>query len=151
MAIGSGDLIDKFGTQDQVTVASPSSISDGAFSLAADVNTWTNDDDAPRAIVTVMLDYTTAPTADTTIGLYCSLDDVQSTNDEPDVDTNHEDHFLGFFVPDTVTTVHYKAIEVDLLNTSTSQVYTFFLKNNTEQSITDWDIWVTPKSIGQHA
>ena len=49
MAIGTDDLIEKWGSETEVTVATPGTISDGSFSNSGDVTEWTNSDDAPFA------------------------------------------------------------------------------------------------------
>lgn len=50
MAISTDAAVEFFGTQDTVT-SSSSSVADNAFSVAGDITTWTNDDDAPMASI----------------------------------------------------------------------------------------------------
>ena len=159
MAIGTDDLIDKFGTQDQVTVASPGSVANGAFSAASDVNDWTNDDDAPMAMfVLVLQDLSGAATAGDTIDLYCKpLDVVNTTGDHQGPNTNLKTIYLGSFQVDAVdpagTDDNYVLGPVRLPNTTTSQAYEFYIYNNmTTVSIdaADWELWITPMSMGPH-
>jgi hypothetical protein len=160
MAIGTGDAIHKFGTQDQVTVASPGSVANGAFSAAGDVNDWTNDDDAPMAIfVLVLQDLSGAATAGDTIDLYCKpLNVVNTTGDHQGPNANTLSIHLGSFLIDAVdpaaTDHNYVLGPVGLPNTKTSQEYEFYIYNNlTTVSIdaADWELWITPVSYGEHA
>lgn len=157
MAIGTGDAKHKFGTQDQVTVASPGAVSNGAFSAAADVNDWTNDDDAPLAMfVLVLQDLSAAATAGDTIDLYCKpLNVVNTTGDHQGPNANCKSIYLGSFVIDAVDPAasddNYVLGPVALPNTKTSQEYEFYIFNNlTTVSIVSaaWELWVTPVSIG---
>lgn len=160
MAIGTNDAIHKFGTQDQVTVASPGSVANAAFSAAGDVNDWTNDDDAPLAIfVLVLQDLSGAATAGDTIDLYCKpLNVVNTTGDHQGPNTNCRSIFLGSFIIDAVdpaaTDDNYVLGPVALPNTKTSQEYEFYIYNNlTTVSIdaADWELWITPVTYGPHA
>lgn len=159
MAIGSNDVIMKFGTQDEVTVASPGSVANGAFSAASDVSDWTNDDDATLAIfVLVLQDLSGAATAGDTIDLYCKpLNMVNSTGDHQGPNANCLSIYLGSFVIDAVdpaaTDDNYVLGPVSLPNVKTSQEYEFYIYNNlTTVSIdaADWELWVTPLSYGPH-
>lgn len=156
MAIGTDAAIRFYGTQDQVDSTS-GTIANDSFSVAGDVSNWTNDDDAPSAGFVLKCQFdTTMPTAGS-IDLYCSLIDVQSTNDENDVDANFNGRWLGSFPIDfgvAADTDFYTALYVpDLPSVIASQIYRFFLYNNaTGQTIgTSWNLWVTPMTIGPHA
>lgn len=160
MAIGTDDAIHKFGTQDQVTVASPGSVANAAFSAASDVNDWTNDDNAPMAtFVLVLQDLSGAATAGDTVDLYCKpLNVVNTTGDHQGPNTNLRTIFLGSFHVDAVdpagTDDNYVLGPVALPNTKTSQEYEFYIYNNlTTVSIdaADWELWVTPVTFGPHA
>ena len=158
MAIGTDDLIHKFGTQDEVTVASPGAVSDGAFSAAGDVSDWTNDDDAPlAAFVLILQDLSAAPSATNTVDLFCKPLNVQGTDDHQGPNANVETIWLGSFVIDQVdpaaTDDAYVLGPVPLPNVATSQVYEFYIKNNLGVSIdaADWELWVTPVTLGPHA
>ena len=156
MAIETNDTILKFGTQDEVTVASPAAVDgDDGISLTSDINTWTNDDDAP--MVSVVLNVTFAAVPDTgTIDIFVTMDDIQSTNDEPDADSAFAGHYLGSITPDQVTASHYLAGGPWALPvTASSQVYQFYIKNSQGDAAHDissgWSMWVTPVSYGPHA
>ena len=159
MAIQAGDTIEKYGTQDEVTVASPGSVANGAFSAASDVNDWTNNDDAPLAIfVLVLKDLSGAATAGDTIDLYCKpLNVVNTTGDHQGPNANCKSIYLGSFLIDAVdpaaTDDYYVLGPVGLPNTKTSQEYEFYIYNNlTTVSIdaADWELWITPVTFGPH-
>jgi len=151
MAIGTGSLIEFFGTQDTLGTSS-ATVADAAFSIAGDLSTWTNDDDAPRASVTALIDYAVAPDANSSVNLYLRPLDVQSTNDQEIPDANFTHTYVGSFPVNDVTTNQYITIDISLPNAYTSQQYEFYIENKTGQTIqAGWDIYVTPKTYGPHA
>ena len=156
MAIGTDDAVFKFGTQDEVTVASPSLVDgNGGISTTSDINTWTNDDDAPMVAIVLNVTFSAVPDSGV-IDVYCTLDNIQSTNDEPDKDSGFEGHYLGSTEPDEVTSSQYLAIgPVALPITASSQVYQFYIVNNQSDAAHDisagWSMWVTPITYGPHA
>lgn len=156
MAIGTNDLIYKYGTQDTVS-SSMATVSDGSFSAAM---TWTNDDDAPMAsFVLAIDDLSAAPAAGKTIGLYCKPMNIQSTNDHQGPNANTPTLYLGSFLIDAVdpeaTRDVYGLGPIDLPTFYTSQVLDFYIKNNLGvtlgASAGDWDLLVTPVALGPHA
>jgi len=157
MTIGTDDLIVSYGTQDQVD-STAGTVANDAYSVAGDVSDWTNDDDAPGATFTWKGQFdTTMPTVGS-IDLYCTLLNIQSTNDENDTDANYTPHYLGSFEIDfgvAADTDFYTTLYVPELppGTQTSQIYRFFIKNDgTAQTIgTSWNLWVTPVTQGPHA
>lgn len=155
MTIATNDTIWKFGTQDEVTTGTPSTVANDAFSDSDDTANWTNDDDAPWASATLKFQFdTTFPTVGF-IGLYATLKDVQSTNDELDDSDGY--HFLGTFkIPygSTADTDYYANIPmIELPQAGASQVILFKIKNEgTGQTIgTAWQLWITPRTYGPHA
>lgn len=157
MTIGTDSLIDFFGTQDQVDDGSTSTIATTAFSVAADISAWTNDDDAPFANFVLENQFdTTMPTAGT-IDLYARVLNLQSTNDPGTPDANNLTYFLGTFPIDfgVANDVNYFSYiyGARLPNNITSQIYEFYLHNNaTGQTIgIDWNLWITPTTVGPHA
>lgn len=150
MAIGADSTIDFFGTQDTLGTTSADVLTT-AFSVAGDLSTWTNDDDAPKASVVLLADFTVAPAVGDVINLYIRLLNVQDTNDASVVDANYKYKWVGSFILDNVTTAQYITIEIDLPNNITSQQYEFYVENSTLQTLpAGWDIFVTPKTIGPH-
>lgn len=156
MAIGAGDLIEKFGTQDSVDDGTTSSIANAAFSVAADVTTWTNDDDAPWAVFALMCQWATLPTDNSVINIHARKLNIQSTNDDPVPATTNTWMWIGSFTVDgavAINTDTYLTTErIKLPNHKTSQEYDFYLENQSGQTISaNWDMWVTPVSEGPHA
>jgi len=151
MAIGTDDAVDKYGTQDTVT-SSSSSVADGVLSVAGDITTWTNDDDATIAAIIFEGTFATAPDANSSVHLYARLMNIQSTNDAeaPDV-TNFEPKYLGSFPLNDVTSAQYAPIDIRLPNQKTSQEYDFYIKNGGGQTLSaGWDLYITPKTYGPH-
>lgn len=150
MAIGTDSAIEFFGTQDTLGTSS-AAVADDAFSIAGDLSTWVNDDDAPTASVILLANFSVAPTANTVINLYLRLLDVQSTNDADVPDANFQHFYVGSFPLNDVTTAQYIPITIGLPNNVTSQNYEFYVENKSGQSLpAAWDIFVTPKTIGPH-
>lgn len=152
MAIGTDSAIHVFGTQDTLGTSS-ASVADAAFSIAGDLSTWVNDDDAPTASVTALFDWnTTPPDANSTVNLYVRMLDIQSTNDNDVPDANFQHTYVGSFPINDVLTNQYVTIDIALPNTKSSQNYEFYIENKTGQTIqAGWDIFVTPKTIAPHA
>lgn len=151
MAISTDAVVEFFGTQDTLGTSS-AAVADAAFSIAGDLSTWTNDDDAPQASVTLLANYSVAPDANSSINLYLRPLDIQSTNDQDVPDANFQHTYVGSFPLNDVTTAQYIAIEISLPNTQTSQDYEFYVENQSGQSLpAGWDIYVTPKTLGPHA
>ena len=151
MAIGTDSAIEFFGTQDTLGTSS-SAVANAAFSVAGDLSTWVNDDDAPQASVVLLANFSVAPTANSSINLFLRLLDVQSTNDQDVPDANFQHVYAGSFPLNNVTTAQYIPIVISLPNNITSQNYEFYVENQSGQSLpAGWDIFVTPKTIGPHA
>lgn len=151
MTISTDAAIEFFGTQDTLGTSS-AAVADAAFSIAGDLSTWVNDDDALVANVVLSVNYSVAPDANSSVALFLRPLDIQSTNDQEIPDANYQHSFVGSFPVNDVTTAQYSSIPISLPNTKTSQNYEFYIQNNTGQSIpAGWDIYVTPKAIGPHA
>ena len=154
MAIGSNDSILKFGTADPLDDTS-GSVASAAFSVAGDLLTWTNDDDAPLAHFLLRCTFATAPAANRRVVLYAQMLDMTASNyDAPVVGS---DDYIGIplvgFQPQTVNTAqNLPSTIVELPVQETSQIYQFFLKNDTDQTISaGWDLIVTPVAHGPHS
>lgn len=151
MAIATGAAVEFFGTQDTLGTSS-AAVADAAFSIAGDLSTWTNDDDAPMASVTLLANFSVAPTANTSVNLYLRLLDVQGTNDGTVPDANFQHTYVGSFPLNDSTIAQYITIDIGLPNSVTSQQYEFYVENQSGQSLpAGWDIYVTPKAIGPAA
>jgi len=151
MAITTDSAIEVFGTQDTLGTSS-AAVVDAAFSIAGDLSTFTNDDDAPQASVILLADFSVAPDVNSSINLYLRPLNIQSTNDGDVPDDNFQHIYVGSFPLNDVTTAQYILITIGLPNTKTSQEYEFYVENKSGQSLpAGWDIFVTPKTIAPHA
>lgn len=157
MPIGTDSVILFYGTQDQVDDGSTSTIANDAFSVAADISTWTNDDDAPLAQAVLECQFDSTMPTKGSIGLYARLLNVQSTNDPGVPDANFPHVFCGTFPIDygvAADTNFFTVIPMfQLPGFQTSQQIDWYLKNqNTSQTIgIDWNLWITPLTHGPHA
>ena len=158
MTFATGDIIDTFGAVDDVINAtgSTSAVTDTSMSVAGDLTSWTNDEDAERAAVTIKWQYPSGTiSAGASIALYCRKMNVQSTNDESAVDASNKKHYLGSAQVDeglAATTDDYITFDIDLENYKTSSVYEFFWENNTGVSMSaGWAAWINTKSTNQKA
>lgn len=160
MAISTDSVIDFFGTQDTVTAGGgTSAVTDGSFSASGDVVSggWTNDDDAPDAGFVLKFQYPSGTIDTNGIHLFARLMNVDSTNDEPQPDSNWENHYLGTFRTDAglaATTDNYLTLghTARLPNHYTSQVYEFYVKNDCGVTMTaGWTLKIMPVSPGPHA
>ena len=150
MAIATDAAIEFFGTQTTLNNTT-AAVADAAFSVAGDVNSWANADDAPQASMTLLANFSVAPDANSSINLYAKLDNIQSTNDQDVPDANFQHTYLGSFPLNDVTTAQYINIGISLPNTYTSQAYIFYIENQSGQSLPlGWDLFIRPKTIGPH-
>lgn len=153
MAIATNDAVDKYGTQDTITTGTPSSITTGNFSVAADVAAWVNDDDATEGAFVLACAWATVTSiGDKPINLFARLDNIDSTNDPKDPGTTNHSMFIGSFVAPgsagAATTVYIPG-RFPLPNFYTSQSYVFFIENLTGQTISSaWSLKVTPIAQG---
>jgi hypothetical protein len=157
MAIGADSTVYFYGTQDSVDDGSTSAITTGNFSAAADITSWTNDDDAPLADMVLLWQYPSGTiSAGAVVNVYAQLLNIQSTNDENVVDASNTKHLLGSFRVDeglAATTNEYAGLkDVKLPSFATSQIIDFYFENQTGVSMSaSWAVWITPKTLGPHA
>ena len=154
MAIGTNDLIEKFGTQDEVSSSEPD-LTDGSFSSGL---AWTNDDDAPEADVVLAAHFNTAPDANGVVNLHLrKLNVAETTGDEPVPSADWQGGHVGAFVVDDITTDQWPTLRIALPNGKTSQEYEFYVENRAGQTLGDsaggdhWRLYVTPVAPGPHA
>ena len=151
MAISTGAAIEFFGTQDTLGTSS-AAVANDAFSIAGDLSTWTNDDDAPQASVILLANFSVAPDANSSINLYLRPLNIQSTNNQDIPDANFQQTYVGSFPLNDTTAAQYINIQISLPNNQTSQGYEFYVENKSGQSLpAAWDIFVTPKTLGPAA
>jgi hypothetical protein len=151
MALPTGSNADFFGTQDTLGTSS-AAVSDAAFSIATDLSTWTNDDDAQVASVTLLANFAVAPNANSAVNLFYRLLNVEGIYDNPIPDANFQHTFAGNFPLNDVTTAQYATIDISLKNGYSSQQYEFYIQNESGQTISaGWNLYVTPKAVGPRA
>ena len=152
MAIGTDDFVEKFGTQVAADDGSTSSVANDAFSVAADITTFTNALDAPFAAAVLESTFSVAPAAGTVVELFARLLNIIGTSDAtvPDADFPHK--LIGSFPIDTVTTSQAFQIEFKLPNGKSGQEYEFSIRNHAGQTMSaGWGLDVTPIAIGPKA
>ena len=154
MTITTNDGIWKFGTQDEVTAAGGTSLVDGndGISVLADIDEWTNDDDAMMFSAVLEATYAAVPDSGSA-ELYVTLAEVQGINDEPAMDASFNGKFLDSRPPDPVTSKQYLVFgPFSLAALKSSQVYQFWIKNAQGDAAHDisagWKLYVTPYSPG---
>lgn len=158
MAIGTGAVIDFFGTQDTISAGGgTSAVTDTSFSATGDTIEWTNDDDAIKAGLVLTFQYPSGTIDNNGVHLYMTLRNINSTADEPESDSGFENHYVGTFPTDSglaATTDNDLTLghNIELPNQYTSQVYKFFIKNDCGVTMTaGWTLKITPVSPGPHA
>lgn len=149
MAIAENSSIDFFGTQNNVD-SSSSSVTDGSFSVTADITSWTNDDDARRASATLTGTFASTADANSAVLLFARLMNTDGTNDNRTPSANHLHTLLGAF-PIDATTTQTCTIDIPLPNAYTSQAYEFYIQNKAGQTLNSgWTLDITPKADGPH-
>jgi len=151
MAIGAGTLIEFLGTQDDLASAS-AAVADGAFSITGDTADWTNDDDAPMASITLVMDPASAPAGNVFVNLYAQYLNPVTTADAPTPAATFPHKFMGAFPVSVSAAVQDISIDIRLENWVTSSIYHFWIQNKSGVSIdAGWALHITPKTIGPHA
>ena len=155
MAIGTDSAVYFFGTQDEVTT-SPATVADGAYSIATDTSTWTNDDDAPLAMWRLLLTAAGlggAPDGGT-VDLFLQPQNIDgSTGDQFIPSDNFVHTYIGSF-PIQKTDADQQILIGPLVlpNYKTSSEFIPFIKNNTGVALgTTWTLHVIPVTVGPHA
>ena len=152
MAIGTDDSIEKFGTADTVSAASTSAVTDGSFSVSGDAVDWTNDDDATHGRARLTVTFASAPDAFGTVGLYARHMNIDGVNDAPEPSPDYPATLVGVFRVEAAATTQRLICDVYLPNWQSSQVYNFYVANETGQTMSaGWDLDIVPLADGPHA
>ncbi len=157
MAIGSGDQIQKFGTETTVSAATPGAITNTSFSVAGDVATapaYTAEDTAD--IVALFEGaFSSSPDVGGEVVLYARPMNIQGSNDAPQPDVNFEHYAIGYFPVDAVTSTQYLVLAAgfaSLPNYKAGQVYEFYLRNLAGATLSSgWVLRVTARAPGPKA
>ena len=153
MAIGTNAAVWFFGTQDDLDSTS-ALVADNGFSIASDLATWVNDDDATHVSVIVELTMNVAADDNSGVNLYIRALNVDGTNDDSVPEAEYRHTFLGFFpVLNGITTIQRSTqAPIALPIFETSSEWEFYLENKTGQEIdAGWTVFVTPLALGPHA
>lgn len=155
MAISTDALIEFWGATDAVDDTTTSAVSNGAMSVAADITAWTNDDDAPAAMLILLWQYPSG-TIDGHINIHVRPINIDGTNDPPTPTTTDKLGYAGSFEiataqSATTDTAYYAYVPLTLFSTKTSQEYEFYLFNASGvQMSANWDLDIIPKTSGPH-
>lgn len=151
MTIGSNNAVEFFGTATALGNSS-SAVATTAFSVAADVNQWANSLDALYASIVLSCTFSVAPTEGATIDLLARLIDVVGTGDMQVPASTWPKEYMGTFLLAPNTSIQYIPIEIALPNVKTAQIYEFYVRNNSTQSLpAGWDLQITAKAVGPKA
>ena len=152
MAIGENAAIEFFGTQDNLDSTS-ALVTSTSFSIASDLVTWVNDDDAPVASVTLELTMDTAAADNSGCNMYFRALNVEGTNDDAVPTAVYRHGFVGFFptAPVPALTIQRTTKRIALPNFETSSEWEVYIENLTTQTIeAGWTIRITPITTGPH-
>ncbi len=151
MAIGTDSAVEFFGTRDDLA-SSSDLVANTNFSIVGDTASWTNDDDAPWASITLVMDPNSAPAGNTLVNLYAQILNPVPTADAPVPAATFPHHFMGAFPVAIAAGVQDITIDIRLPNWFTSSIYHFWIENLCGVTIdAGWALHITPKTIGPHA
>ncbi len=152
MAIGADSAVEFFGTQDDLASAS-ALVASAGFSIASDLVTWTNDDDAPQASITLEFTMAVAAADNSGFNMYFRALNVEGTNDDSIPEAEYRFNWVAFFPAlNGITTIQRSTQRIALPNYKTSSVWEVYIENLTEQEVdAGWTAFVTPITIGPHA
>jgi len=152
MAIGTNAAVEFFGTQDDLDSTS-ALVASAGFSIATDLVTWTNDDDAPEAALTLEVTMNVAAADNSGCNIYFRATDVESTNDDSVPEAEYRHTWVGFVpILNGITSLQRSTIRVALPNYKTSSVWEVYIENLTGAQIdAGWTIFMTPITIGPSA
>lgn len=153
MAIGTNDRILKFEDTAANIGDSSVAIANDAWSLSTDVLEWTNEDDSELVSLVMDCSYTTAPNANGVITIHPRMNEIVSTNNEPDIDDDFVPRSIGGFVVKNVTGAQRLFAGPFLLPVwKSQQKITFFFYNGSGQQIdAGWVPYVRSIAPGPHA
>ncbi len=155
MAIGTNAAVKFYGTKVDLSAGTtPGAVAAAAFSAAADLDNFTNADDAPEAAITLEMEVDVAADDNSGCNMYFRALNVESTSDDEVPEAEYRHTFIGFFPAlNGSTALQRSTIVVPLPSYKTSSVWEVYIENLTGQAITTstWSVFVTPITIGPHA
>lgn len=156
MAIATNDLIAKFdGTLDSIDDGSTSSISSAGFSVAADINAWTNSDDVPYARFILKCQWgTVTSVANKIVALHARPINIDGTDDPVAPSANRLMQIGSFNVYAAAGSTDYtfESTLCELPALKSGQEYEFYLENLTGQTISaGWTLKLMAITFGPKA
>ena len=152
MAIGTNAAVEFFGTQDDLA-SSSALVASAGFSIATDLATWVNDDDAPQASIILEVTMNVAAADNSVCNMYFRALNVEGANDDSIPEAEYRHNWVASFpVLNGITTIQRSTQRVSLPNFETSSEWEVYIENQTGQTIdAGWTVFVTPITIGPHA
>ena len=153
MAIGANAAVWFYGTKDDLASSSALVASNG-FSIASDLITWTNDDDATHVAITVEFTQDVAAADFGGHNIFFRALNVDGTNDDEIPEIEYPHYFMGFFpaLNAILTTQRSTLAPIALPIYKTSSVWEVYLENKSGEEIdAGWTVFITPMSLGPHA
>lgn len=133
-------------------VVDGAAIAAAGFSAISDVDTSIDNSTNLAPLCNLILSiagFATAPVINEAINVYRNDVDIKSTNDEPVVDANYKQHYVGSFVPDLITGAQYLQIQGIPLPPGKCN---FILENGTSYQLSvNWDLDVQPYTFAPAA
>ena len=151
MVIAVNAAIDFFGTKDDLA-SSSALIAIGGFSIASDLVTWTNDDDALEAAITVELTMDAVAADNSGVNVFFRALNVDGSNDDMIPEAEYRHTPMGHWaVLNGITTIQRTTRRIALPNYKTSSVWEVYLENLTLAVIdAGWTVFITPITTGPH-
>ena len=152
MAIGTDAAVEFFGTKDDLDSTS-ALVASAGFSIVTDLVTWTNDDDAPQAAITLEVTMNVAAADNSGVNMYFRALNVDGTEDDEVPEAEYRHTWIAFFpVLNGITSLQQTTKRVSLPNYKTSSIWEVYIENQTGQQIdAGWTVFITPITIGPHA
>jgi hypothetical protein len=126
-----------------------STLGAGNVAIANSTN-WVNSKNAPVATLVLVCAFATAPGAGLGIDLMARLRSMPSGGDSRIPVLGYGGVQLGRFPIDAATVTQRIPIRVRLPNTEDSQNYNFYIRNATDQTISNnWSLYIISRSLGE--
>jgi len=155
MTIGTDDGVEKYGTLTDLNSTS-AAVADGQYSVAGDLATWTNSDDASRARLALQWQYASGTlVASAYLSIHARRINYTGVTDEEVPSDDYQGAYVGRFLLDDglATATNSQSIaDINLEGLKASQEYEFYIKNSSGVQISaGWDVEVVAVVTGPHA
>jgi hypothetical protein len=147
MAFATGAAIDGFqGTFDGID-SSSSAVSGNAFSVAADVSTWTNTENAQQAALSMVVTFATQVAVGDHINVYGRRMNVNGTTDEVEPSASYRHPLCGVLPIGPGTSSQQINGIIDLPNMEAAQEYDFYFEVVSSQTMSSgWTAHINNKA-----